>query len=252
MRQELRIVLEQQEFDVVGKSEDALNYHDESSQEPDLVLALLTKGQYERDSEVMLRELREEVPTTRLVAVAMESSWGLQQACIEGGADSFVPLTMPAEVFCQSLRVILLGENLFFAGIRPSWQRRQLKMLVDSPGKPKERRSAQRQRTLCKAKLTFNGAQSSMECVVLEISETGARIRPADFAPLPEQFDLRIKGEFVLPCQIVRRTGEYIGVQFVGKISVTAQMPPFYLNFAGEAAARLIDAGSERSSCVRY
>jgi hypothetical protein len=55
-----------------------------------------------------------------------------------------------------------------------------------------DKRLAIRQAVLKAAQITFN--QSVVDCLVLDISETGARVRTAAVVPVPEQVTLRLRG----------------------------------------------------------
>jgi hypothetical protein len=63
------------------------------------------------------------------------------------------------------------------------------------------KRLAIRQAVLKAAQITFN--QSVVDCLVLDISEIGARVRTAAVVPIPEQVTLRLRGGAIFPA--VRR-----------------------------------------------
>jgi len=58
-----------------------------------------------------------------------------------------------------------------------------------------ERRQAMRIRALKGALLRFNGGNSTMECVVRDVSAGGARLVFGDALAVPSRFDLRLGAE---------------------------------------------------------
>lgn len=54
-------------------------------------------------------------------------------------------------------------------------------------------RTSPRRRTLLGARIEFNNRSSTMNCVVRDLSDTGARLALASAAQLPEQFDLVVE-----------------------------------------------------------
>jgi hypothetical protein len=55
-----------------------------------------------------------------------------------------------------------------------------------------ERRSAKRWCTILAARITFSGQSQPIECVVRNLSDTGARLYFADTSLLPSEFELEI------------------------------------------------------------
>lgn len=245
-REELGLVLNMANFKVVGGFDDPSACWASATRDPDLVLILLTAEapaeERSSDPRVLLRELRQVFPTTRLVIVTSRSSKVLQQTCIDAGAEAFLPLSMPADAFCQSLRVVTLGQNVFAAGIRRVWQRRQVEMLMQSASQQKDRRVATRKRTLIKAQLVFNDAHCQMDCTVLDISETGAKIRPSDLSSLPSRFELRIHFGKTHACEVVRRSANYLGVRFLDAENAAKEKLPSWQRFSRLEAPTRDDA----------
>lgn len=235
-RGELSLVLNMANFKVEGGFDDPAACWASATRDPDLVLILMTQEtsaeKRSNDPRVLLRELRQVFPTTRLAIVTSDSSKVLQQTCIDAGADAFLPLSMPAEAFCQSLRVVTLGQNVFAAGIRPAWQRRQVQMMMQSASRKKDRRVATRKRTLIKAQLVFNDSHCQMDCTVLDISETGAKIRPLDLTSLPTRFELRIHFGKTHTCEVVRRSANYLGVRFLDAENEAGKVLPSWQRFS--------------------
>jgi hypothetical protein len=78
-----------------------------------------------------------------------------------------------------------------------------------------EKRSAPRTRAFLKGKAIFNNRQSTLDCLVRDISATGARLEVSNAVLLPESFDLYVaQKDTTLRARISwRRDGE-IGVEF--------------------------------------
>ncbi len=235
-RGELSLVLNMANFNVEGGFDDPAACWASATRDPDLVLILPTAEtraeERSSDPRILLRELRQVFPTTRLAIVTSESSKVLQQKCIDAGANAFLPLSMPADSFCQSLRVVSLGQDVFAAGIRPAWQRRQVQMLMQSASRQKDRRVATRKRTLIKAQLVFNDSHCQMDCTVLDISETGAKIRPTDLTSLPARFELRIHFGKAHACEVVRRSANYLGVRFLDVENAASEALPSWQRYS--------------------
>lgn len=77
-----------------------------------------------------------------------------------------------------------------------------------------ERRSAQRHKAFKGARLTFNSGFGSYECVVRNLSESGARLAFGDASCIPPDFDLAISGSAARPVQVRWRTMTAVGVAF--------------------------------------
>jgi hypothetical protein len=79
-----------------------------------------------------------------------------------------------------------------------------------------EHRAAPRLRSLLAAKIIFNNGNSTLDCLVRNISESGAKLAVSTVVTLPERFDLLIpqKGT-ARRAQIRWRNADEIGVTFV-------------------------------------
>ncbi len=74
-------------------------------------------------------------------------------------------------------------------------------------------RAALRQRVLKPGVIEFNGG--TIDCVVRNVSETGAALEVASPVGIPGQFNLLISGDRTqLRCQVVWRKEKRIGVRF--------------------------------------
>jgi len=87
-------------------------------------------------------------------------------------------------------------------------------MLFDESSKL-ERRALDRRKILGGGVISFAGGNCSMECIVLDQSEGGARIRPSDIVNCPDEFLLATKDGGRVACEIVWRRNDLIGVRFV-------------------------------------
>lgn len=75
------------------------------------------------------------------------------------------------------------------------------------------KRAAPRQRVLKSGIIEFNGG--TIDCVVRNVSQTGAALEVASSLGLPSEFNLRISGNQTnQPCQVVWRRENRIGVAF--------------------------------------
>jgi PilZ domain-containing protein len=83
----------------------------------------------------------------------------------------------------------------------------------------RERRGAFRYDVRVKASLALDHKTPSIECVIRDISQTGARIEVDSAAILAEEFTLVFSRE----CRVVRRSadGKKLGVEFLLPWSVT-------------------------------
>ena len=81
-----------------------------------------------------------------------------------------------------------------------------------------DRRASQRRRLIRWGRAIFRNGNCIASCVILDISEGGARIRPLDAAYLPEEFILELRDGEVRRCELVWREGEVIGVRFVAPV----------------------------------
>ncbi len=85
-----------------------------------------------------------------------------------------------------------------------------------------ERRSEPRRRILKTAKILINDDRSGFDCVVQDISPSGAKVSLGLFQPLPKRFKLVVNGLGTHFCEWVRTTGTEFGVRFIAPDSVAA------------------------------
>jgi hypothetical protein len=78
-----------------------------------------------------------------------------------------------------------------------------------------DQRSNTRRRSFLRAKVLFPNKAATMDCLVRDISETGARLDIGSQAVIPERFDLHIPQKGVTHQAIIRwRALEEMGVSF--------------------------------------
>ena len=78
-----------------------------------------------------------------------------------------------------------------------------------------EHRKAPRHRTYKAAHIAFAGHAATIDCVVRNLSDTGATLEVASPIGIPDEFDLVFKGDgSVRPCRVTWRKETKIGVDF--------------------------------------
>src|SRR4051795_11394150 len=88
-------------------------------------------------------------------------------------------------------------------------------MSQPAPTLDPDQRVAPRMRTLIAAKISFNNGQSTLDCLIRNLSDTGAKLIVSAAVTLLECFDLLIPQKSVTRrARIVWRRGEAMGVRF--------------------------------------
>lgn len=77
-----------------------------------------------------------------------------------------------------------------------------------------ERRTALRRRTLKGARIVVNNGYSTFDCIVRNLSETGALLKLASTLGIPDNFDLVFDDGRRFACTVMRRSSEELGVAF--------------------------------------
>ena len=89
-----------------------------------------------------------------------------------------------------------------------------------------EQRRSTRKRTFLKGKILFNAGASSIDCLVRDLSDEGARIELSETSTLPEVFDLHIPQRDATYRSTLRwRHDGLIGVTF-GEPAAASPPPP--------------------------
>ena len=78
-----------------------------------------------------------------------------------------------------------------------------------------DNRNHTRSHVLRRGKIVFRRGYGVIDCVVLDLSPDGARLRVGSWLGLPERFELRIDGGPAREARVRYRNLEEIGVQFV-------------------------------------
>ena len=78
-----------------------------------------------------------------------------------------------------------------------------------------EQRQAPRLRALIGARIMFNNGQATLDCLIRDVSETGAKLTVSALIPLPDRFDLIIPQKGVTRrVRVAWRRATEIGVRF--------------------------------------
>lgn len=177
--------------------------------EPDLVL-LCDAAEKERAADTV-GTLQDLFPTAQLVVLTRSGSRDLVAACLEAGASGCLPGSISSEALAHALRLILLGERMF---VTASAALPAAASPPEAGTRPGDRRAAPRLRTIRRAEIVYNSGHCVVGCTILDLSEGGAKLRPADLLTLPRTFELRIAYGPVCRCETVRRSGMCVGVRF--------------------------------------
>lgn len=225
-RGKLRETLGKGPFEVVSEYD---NVHAcvaavDEMEEPELVVSLADAADDFRHAR--LGQLRRTFPEANLVIIGDNPTQEQLRACVELEANGFLPSSIDPRALLQSLQVILLGEKLYISG-----RKRATKVAAtEQTRKPEqisavassERRGAPRRRTLQQAEIVYNNNQCVMNGAIFDISDQGAKIRPADIVNAPGRFELRVKYGPSFQCEVVRKSGFYIGVRFLAEVTSAA------------------------------
>jgi uncharacterized protein YceH (UPF0502 family) len=79
----------------------------------------------------------------------------------------------------------------------------------------KDRRGSARQRSFLQGRIHFNNRRSSVDCLVRDLSELGAKLKVSQTAAIPEVVELHIPNRDESYRAVVQwRTGDEVGVAF--------------------------------------
>jgi hypothetical protein len=78
-----------------------------------------------------------------------------------------------------------------------------------------ERRGGPRRRVLKNALIVFNNGHCTMGCQILDVSDTGAKLMPADIFLCPKEFILKPQIGEPVHCEVMWRRGTKIGVRYL-------------------------------------
>ena len=78
-----------------------------------------------------------------------------------------------------------------------------------------QRRSVARQKTLIGAKVVFNDMMSVYDCVIRDLSDSGARVKLNAAVQVPQAFMLRFSDGRIWRCKVRRRNACELGVELL-------------------------------------
>ncbi len=78
-----------------------------------------------------------------------------------------------------------------------------------------ERREKTRVPTAKQADILYCNRACRMACTVVDISRSGARLRPSEPMLLPNEIELHFAPNTNIKCEVIHRTGDEIGVHFL-------------------------------------
>jgi hypothetical protein len=105
-----------------------------------------------------------------------------------------------------------------------------------------DRRKFQRLRTYIKGQIAFNNHCSTLDCLVRNMSENGARIVFPGGVPLPDEFDMALHGKNEnRRARMIWRSQTEAGVAFLQQPNIVSI----------DAARRIRNLGAERDGLAR-
>jgi PilZ domain len=82
-----------------------------------------------------------------------------------------------------------------------------------------ERRSSSRQKSFLQGRIYFNNRRSTVDCLIRDLSETGARLKFSEAITVPESMELYIPNrEEIHRARVEWRSGNEMGVSFGDEI----------------------------------
>jgi len=78
-----------------------------------------------------------------------------------------------------------------------------------------ERRGSRRRRVLKSAMIVYNAGFCTLGCQILDVSDTGARVMPADIFLCPAEFVLKPRVGSPRDCEVVWRKKDSVGVRYI-------------------------------------
>jgi hypothetical protein len=90
----------------------------------------------------------------------------------------------------------------------------------------KERRVVSRQKSFLQGRIYFNHRRSSIDCLIRDYSEQGARLKFSEAANIPEAIELYIPNkEEIHRARVEWRTGNEMGVSFGEEVHSPSTVP---------------------------
>jgi hypothetical protein len=101
-----------------------------------------------------------------------------------------------------------------------------------------ERRSSARQKSFLQGRIYFNNRRSSIDCLIRDYSDTGARLKLSETAAVPESIELYIPNkEEIHRARVEWRSGNEMGVSFGEEVRSPSVAPDAAQS--GDLAARV-------------
>jgi PilZ domain len=114
-----------------------------------------------------------------------------------------------------------------------------------------ERRVSLRQKSFLQGRIYFNNRRSSIDCLVRDYSETGARLKLSETATVPEAMELYIPNrEAMHRARVEWRSGDEMGVSFGDEMRAPS-IAPDVVPGSGDLAARVQRLESEVAALRR-
>ncbi|MBX9772872.1 MAG: PilZ domain-containing protein [Xanthobacteraceae bacterium] len=89
-----------------------------------------------------------------------------------------------------------------------------------------ERRSSARQKSFLQGRIYFNNRRSSVDCLIRDYSETGARLKFSESIAVPEAIELYIPNkEESHRARVEWRSGNEMGISFTDEVRAPSSAP---------------------------
>jgi hypothetical protein len=112
-----------------------------------------------------------------------------------------------------------------------------------------ERRTLTRQKSFLQGRIYFNNRRSSIDCLVRDYSETGARLKLSETITVPEVMELYIPNrEEIHRARVEWRSGNEMGVSFGDEVRAPSIAPDAA---QGDLAARVVKLEGEVAALRR-
>jgi hypothetical protein len=122
---------------------------------------------------------------------------------------------LPIDVFSCPGEFVLKPQSGEHYHCEVMWRRGDRIGVRFLPQSTDDRRRHSRRRALQSAVIVFNNGHSTMACQIVDTSELGAKLLPADVYSCPRQFLLKPKTGGPRQCAVLWRKGNTIGVRFL-------------------------------------
>ena len=100
-----------------------------------------------------------------------------------------------------------------------------------------ERRNTTRKKSFLQGRIYFNNRRSALDCLIRDISDTGAKLIFSDSVQTPDTIELYVpQKEQTLRAEVQWRRGDEIGVSFTDAETLNADRP---VGSAAELATRV-------------